>query len=112
LTPIPNLGVKAGVSYLAQNGASVSFFDAYQGHLPGYASSVNPAPGAFHSINARVRLDLSKRWLKDPAPGLALFVNANDLTNRQLWLPAWGSGTPQTIPVLQGRTIYFGIEVW
>ena len=112
LTPIPNLGVKAGVSYLAQNGTSVSLFDAYQGHLSGYASAVNPKPGAFHSINARVRFDLSKRWLKDPAPGVALFMNANDLTNRQLWLPAWGSGTPQTIPVLQGRTVYFGIEVW
>jgi outer membrane receptor protein involved in Fe transport len=112
LTPIPSLGAKAGLSYLSESGSSVSFFDAFQGRVTGYEAALNPAPRAFHSVNAHARLDLSKRWLRDGGLGFALFVNANDLTNRQLWLPAWGSGTPQTIPVLQGRTIYFGIEVW
>jgi hypothetical protein len=33
LSAIPSLGAKAGVSYMAENGADVSVFDAYQGHL-------------------------------------------------------------------------------
>lgn len=30
----------------------------------------------------------------------------------QVWLPDWGGGTGDTIPVRRGRTILFGLEVW
>lgn len=112
LTPIPSTGAKAGLSYQTRNGADVSLFDVYQGHLPGYAAALNVPPEASHSLNAQVRFDLSKRWLKDDTRGFAVFVHADDLTNRQVWLPAWGTGSADTIPFKQGRTVYFGIEVW
>jgi outer membrane receptor protein involved in Fe transport len=67
---------------------------------------------AFHSVGAHARYDLSKRWLKDNRSGFALFLNADDLLNKPVWLPASGSGTPNTIPVTRGRTVFFGIEVW
>jgi hypothetical protein len=50
--------------------------------------------------------------MKESAEGLALFLHGDDLANSQIWLPAWGSNSPNTIPVFQGRTIYFGMEVW
>ncbi len=111
LTPLPSLSAKAGISYRAENGTLLSLFDVYQGHIPGYSTSLNPRPVAFHSLNAHARFDLSKRWLKDNALGYAIFLHANNLTNHQVWLPAWGSNQ-DTIPVHQGRVLYFGIEVW
>ena len=42
----------------------------------------------------------------------ALFVHGDDLANNQIWLPALGTNSANTIPVVRGRTIYFGIEVW
>jgi outer membrane receptor for ferrienterochelin and colicin len=112
LSTIPNLGAKAGVSYLSQGGTDVSIFDSYQGHIAGYGSSPTPLPGAAHSISAHVRYDLSKHWLKDNAHGFALFVHADDLLNKAVWLPALGTNEAGTIPVTKGRTILFGIEVW
>jgi len=112
LSPIPSLGAKAGISYIAESGASVSLFDAYQGHIGGYAASINPRPEAFHSVSVHARFDLTKHWLKSSAQGFALFVHGDDLANNQIWLPALGTNSANTIPVVRGRTIYFGIEVW
>jgi outer membrane receptor protein involved in Fe transport len=112
LSAIPTLGAKAGISYMAKNGADISLFDAYQGHIDGYAAAVNPRPDAFHSVSLHARWDVTKHWLKDSAQGLALFVHGDDLLNSQLWLPALGTGSPNTVPVVRGRTLYFGIEVW
>jgi outer membrane receptor for ferrienterochelin and colicin len=112
LSAIPSLGAKAGVSYMAENGADVSVFDAYQGHIGGYAASINPRPEAFHSVSVHARFDLTKHWLKSSAQGFALFVHGDDLANNQIWLPALGTNSANTIPVVRGRTIYFGIEVW
>jgi len=112
LSPIPSLGAKAGVSYMAGNGVDVSVFDAYQGHIAGYATSMNPRPYAFHSVSAHARFDLTKRWLKNSAEGFAVFVHGDDLANNQVWLPALGTASVNTIPAVRGRTIYFGIEVW
>jgi outer membrane receptor protein involved in Fe transport len=112
LSAIPSLGAKAGVSYRAENGVDVSVFDAYQGHLGGYAGAVNPRPEAFHSVSAHARFDLTKRWLKSRAGGFALFVHADNLTDHQIWLPALGTNSANTIPAVRGRTLYFGIEVW
>jgi outer membrane receptor protein involved in Fe transport len=112
LSPIPSLGAKAGISYMAENGVAVSLFDAYQGHVGGYAASINPRTHAFHSLSAHVRFDLTKHWLKNGPQGLALFLHGDDLTNTQVWLPALGTNSANTMPVVRGRTLYFGIEVW
>ncbi len=112
LTPIPALSVKAGLSYESANGANLSIFDAYQGHIPGYAAALNPRPDAFHAVSAHLRWDLSKRALKSDKRGVAAFAYADNLTNTPVWLPQWGSSLPNTIPVNRGRTLFFGIEVW
>ena len=112
LSVIPSLGAKAGISYMAENGLDVSVFDAYQGHLGGYAAAINQRPGAFHSVCAHARYDLTKHWLKGSGEGIALFLHGDDLTNTQIWLPALGTTSANTMPVVQGRTLYFGVEVW
>jgi outer membrane receptor protein involved in Fe transport len=112
VTPVPNWSAKGGASYAADNGFELSLFDAYDGLIPGYAMSVNPSPDAYQSISLHGRYDLSKHLLKSDASGFALFLEGENLTNHQVWLPAWGSNTPQTIPAIRGRTLYIGIEVW
>jgi len=112
LSPIPRLGAKAGISYMANNGADISLFDSYQGHIPGYASSINPRPDAFHSVSAHVRYDLTKRWFRESPQGVALFLHADDLLNNEVWLPALGTNSANTMPAVRGRTAYFGMEFW
>jgi outer membrane receptor protein involved in Fe transport len=112
LSPIPAFSAKAGLSYQSPSGADVSVFDAYQGHIPGYSLALNPRPNAFHSVSAHLRIDLTRRWVKTDHQGIAAFLYADNLTNTPVWLPAWGSGQPNTIPVNRGRTIFFGMEVW
>lgn len=112
LSTNPSMLVKGGVSYLSANGTALSLFDAYQGAVAGYGVTLNPPAAAFHSIGAHARYDLSKRWWKESARGFALFVNADNLLNKPIWLPALGNSPANTIPVIQGRTVFFGIEAW
>jgi outer membrane receptor protein involved in Fe transport len=112
LSPIPAFSAKAGLSYQSPGGATVSAFDAYQGHIPGYSPALNPRPNAVHSVNAHLRFDLTKRWVKNDHQGIAAFLYVDNLTNTPMWLPAWGSGQANTIPVNRGRTIFIGLEFW
>jgi hypothetical protein len=100
------------MGYMSQGGVTFSGFDAYQSQIDGFTTALNPGATGFHSVSAHARYDLSKRWLKNDARGFALFLNADDLTNTPVWLPALGSGTANTIPVNRGRTVMFGVEVW
>jgi outer membrane receptor for ferrienterochelin and colicin len=111
-TSVPGLGVKAGASYETKNGGELSLFDVYQGHIPGYAASLNQLPSAFHTVSANFRYDLTSRWLKSNSRGIAVFAHADDLLNHQVWLPTLAFGPPNTMPVIRGRTIFVGVEVW
>ena len=110
VTPIANTGVKAGISYQAENGLTAGLFDVYQGPLGGY-TGVNPKTEPYHLLNSHLRFDLSRHLGAGAKTGLALFVHADNLANRQVWLPEWGGNAGDTIPVHRGRTVYFGIEV-
>jgi hypothetical protein len=45
------------------------------------------------------------------AKNLALFAHGTNLLNTTIWLPDWGDNTGDTLPVVSGRRIYFGLEV-
>jgi outer membrane receptor protein involved in Fe transport len=47
----------------------------------------------------------------DAARGLAFVAHANNLANRQVWLPDWKDLPTDSIFANRGRTVYFGIEV-
>jgi outer membrane receptor for ferrienterochelin and colicin len=113
LSPSPGVVAKAGASYRSETGTTFSVFDAYQDQVVGYQSTYNPPAVGFNSISVHARYDLSKRWWKESSRGFALFLNGDDLLNKQIWLPAIGSGgQANTIPVVRGRTVFFGVEVW
>ncbi len=112
LTPIPSFSAKAGLSYQAGKTADISVFDAYEGHLPGYADSLNPRPDAFHSVSAHLRFDLTKHWTQSDKRGVAALLYGDNLTNTPVWLPQWGSGALNTMPYNRGRTLFLGIEIW
>ena len=110
VTTVPNFGAKAGISYAAASGLTVSVFDAYDGGLA-YGATLNPGPAAHHLANAQLRLDVARYWHADAAKGLALLVHADNLANQQVWMPDLGGNTGDTIPVDRGRTIYIGAEL-
>jgi outer membrane receptor for ferrienterochelin and colicins len=111
ITPIPNFGAKAGLSYRAENGLTLSMFDNYQGSINGFTNStVNPGPSAYHLLSSHVRYDLSRYLGSKDKGGIALFAHAENLADRQVWLPDWGNNSGDTMPVNRGRTVYFGIE--
>jgi len=110
-TPIANFGAKGGISYEGENGLTVGLFDVYQGHLNGYNTSVNPKPGAYSLLNLYSRFDITKAFGSNAKQGLAFIVNVDNLLDKQIWSPDWSGVLGGTIPVNQGRTIYFGLEV-
>ena len=71
---------------------------------------MNPAPVSYHLVSSQVRFDLA-RSPRRRNRGVALFVRGDNLADKQVWLPDWGSNTGDTIPALRGRTVFFGIEV-
>ena len=111
VTPVPNTGAKAGISYQSDRGVTASVFDVYQTGLDGYAATLNPGPGAYHLVDAELRFDLLRYFRPDGARGLALVMHGENLADEQVWLPDWGGNTGDTIPALRGRSIYFGLEI-
>lgn len=109
ISPIPNWGAKAGVSYEGSNGLTIGLFDVSEGGIGGYSGAQNPNTGAYSLVSANFRLDLSKR-LHTGRTGLALVAHAENLANTAVWLPDWKDVPGDTIFVNQGRTIFAGIE--
>jgi len=111
ITPIPNLGAKAGISYQSSNGLTLGLFDVYEGPVSGgYSDAMNPRPRAYSLLNANFRLDLSK-FVRTPHAGLALIAHAENLANTSVWLPDWTDVPGDTIFANRGRTIFAGIEL-
>ena len=79
--------------------------------MNGFSSILNPAPASRHLLSAHGRLDMAALFKASQTAGVAIVINADNLTNDQVWLPDWGSNTGDTIPVRRGRTIYVGVEM-
>ena len=110
VTPIPNLGFKAGISYEDKRGISASLFEVADGPISGYAGAVNPLQGSHNILSGQLRYDLGKALHLGERTGLAFVVHANNLTDYRVWLPSWGFTSVDTIPVRQGRVVYFGLQ--
>jgi len=111
-SPSSGTVAKVGGSYMSSKGSTFSLFDAYQSAIAGYGATLNPPAGAFHLLGAHARFDISRHWMPSDNRGVALFLNGDDLLNQPIWLPALGSGSANTLPVVRGRTVYLGVEVW
>jgi outer membrane receptor protein involved in Fe transport len=108
VSPIPNIGFKAGISYETKRSLTFGLFDVSDGPFDGY-TAVNPLQGWHHIINANFRYDLSKYFPFGDRTGVAAVMHANNLTNQVIWLPS-GFSSVDTVPVSQGRVIFAGLE--
>lgn len=112
VTPIANFGAKAGISYKSEKGVTVSLFNIYQGDLDKkYDTQVNPSPGAYNLMNLHCRFNVNKFFGSKLSQDLSLLLQVDNLLDKEIWLPNWGLIIGNSIPVNQGRTIYFGMEV-
>ncbi len=111
ITPIPNFGAKAGISYESSNGLTAGLFDVFEGPVTGYSAALNPKPGAYSLLNANLRWDISKYVHTRSANRLALVGHAENLTNTAVWLPDWKDVPGDSIFANRGRTIYLGFEI-
>jgi hypothetical protein len=62
------------------------------------------------AISSRVRFDVSK--VTGSSRGLALFMQGDNLTNKEVWHPDWGGNSGGTLPAYRGRSVLFGVEVF
>jgi outer membrane receptor protein involved in Fe transport len=111
ITPIPDTTAKMGVSWEGNEGLTFGIFDTYMTAVTNYTNTVNPPSGSSHLLSGQVRFDVSKYFHRMNSTGLTFVMNANNLTNHQLWLPDLGGGTGDTIPSSGGRVLYVGAEV-
>lgn len=111
LSPIANLGAKAGVSYSA-NALTLGLYEIYQGPLlDKYAAALNPSTGSYNKVSLYCKLDLNElfEW-KHPAKA-SLTIQVDNLLDKEIWLPNWGLAPGQSIPYDQGRIIYAGLNI-
>ena len=107
VSPVPNIGFKAGLSYKSGR-MTAGLFDVSDGPFTGY-TAVNPLQGWHHTINGNFRYDLSRYFPFGDRTSVAAVVHANNLTNQAIWLPS-GFSSVDTVPVEQGRIIFAGLE--
>jgi len=106
VSPIPNIGFKAGAGYTVGTRMIASLFDVSDGSFPGY-TAVNPIDGWRHVLNGNFRYGFS--GLHFFSDRVAFVAHANNLANRAIWLPS-GFSSVDTVPVQQGRTVFAGLE--
>lgn len=112
VTPIANFGAKAGIGYISENGFTASIFNVYQADLDDkYESQYNPSPEAYNILNIYCKYNLNKLLNVKSLQELSLFIQADNVLDKEIWLPDWGLLPGKTIPVDPGRAIYLGINV-
>lgn len=113
VTPVPDFGFKAGLSYASQKGLVISLFNIFQGDVDDkYNNKANPEAKSYDLLNGYISYDL-QRVLNIPAvKKLSLFMELNNILNQEIWLPATGI-TPlgYTLPFDQGFAIKAGLNL-
>jgi outer membrane receptor protein involved in Fe transport len=111
VTPIPNWGFKTGLSYENDRGLVLGLFDVSDGRITPYPGTVNPVQGWHNNLNANLSWDLSKYFHISERNKLSFVAHGNNLFGHSVWLPGFGFHSIDSIPVTQGRTAYFGLQL-
>ena len=110
VTPIANMGFKAGISYKSDRGITAGIFNIYQGKLDdSYSTELNISPGAYNLLNLYLNLELVKLFKLHINQGISLFIQADNLLDQEIWLPTWGLLPGSSIPVNRGRSVTIGL---
>jgi outer membrane receptor protein involved in Fe transport len=110
MMPVPEASAKGGVSY-SKNGFTASIFNSYEGKLDKrYNTIYNKTRKAFDLLDLTLKYELDKafNW---KIPQIAIHVDAYNLLDEEIWLPATGQAKNYTLPQIEGRSISFGIDV-
>jgi outer membrane receptor protein involved in Fe transport len=110
MMPVPEASAKGGISY-SKSGFTASIFNTYEGKLDKrYNTKYNKTRKAFDllDLNLKYELDKAFNW---KILQLAICVDAYNLLDEEIWLPATGLAKTYTLPQIEGRSIYFGIDV-
>jgi outer membrane receptor protein involved in Fe transport len=110
VTPIPDLGFKAGLSYEDSRGLSVSLFLTSDEGITGYSGALNPLQGSHNVLNGDLRYDLRRVFHISERNRISFVAHANNITDHPVWLPSWGFTSVDTIPVEQGAVVYAGLQ--
>jgi outer membrane receptor protein involved in Fe transport len=110
MMPVPEASAKGGISY-SKYGLTASLFNIYEGKLDKrYNATFNKTRKAFDPLNLNIRYEFDKvfNW---KTPQFAVHFDFYNLLDDEIWLPATGQFNNYTLPQIEGRSTYFGIDV-
>ena len=112
LSPAPDFGSKAGLSYAGNNGIILSLFYIYQGDPDDkYLFPLNPYQGAYHLVHAAMSFKLNQVFHLKIPPELTLSCQIDNLLNKPHFGFPLAPYTREAIPQIPGRRIYTGLSI-
>ncbi len=112
VTPVANLGTKAGISYASEKGVIISLFDIYQGNLNNrFRNTINPQPGAYNLLDLHAKLDINKIFSMQLKQKIAIIIQVDNLLDKKYYIPEWGGTNQDAVPGTTGRNIYAGLNL-
>jgi outer membrane receptor for ferrienterochelin and colicins len=112
VTPVANLGTKAGISYVWDKGITVGLFDIYQGTISNkFMNALNPDQGAYNLLHLHSDFNINKLFTMEFKPGFSLIINVDNLFDKKRYVYALGDAYPNVMPGNPGRAIYCGLNV-
>ncbi len=110
MMPVPEIEGKIGLSY-SRNGLIVSAFNIYEGDLDKrYTSIGNPNPGEYNLLNVTFSYDLNYFLTLQSIGQFKIRIDCYNLLDKEVWLPASGTVKYCSLPEIQGRSIFIGID--
>jgi len=112
LSPIPDFGMKAGISYASEKGFSIGLFNIYQGEPDDkFVGELNPDQGSYNLMHLHSTFHLNKLLKLKMKQDLKLVLNVDNVLDKAHY--AWDSGNVvgDAIPLIPGRKIYAGLNV-
>jgi outer membrane receptor protein involved in Fe transport len=112
VTPVANLGAKAGISYVWEKGITVGLFDIYQGTISKkFMDTLNPYQGAYNLLHLHSAFNINRLFTMEFKPGFSLIINVDNLLDIKRYVYAVGGPLPSTMPGNPGRALYAGLNV-
>ena len=110
--PTSNYYKKIGMSYMNNNGITLSVFDIYNNGLDtAFSGTTNPGPEPLDLLNVNCEFNITKYFKLRTSPGFVLNFYVENLMNTKYWMPEWGGLAHQTLPASPGRRIYLSAKV-
>jgi outer membrane receptor for ferrienterochelin and colicins len=112
VTPIPSFSGKAGVSYMAESGVTVSLFDLFVGdYASQFQNTLNPAPKPHNELNLHGVFDVNRIFRLRFKPEVSIVLQVNNMLDDKYYIPEWGGTVHDAIPGTVGRVIYGGVTL-